>query len=46
MTLTAIIVAAVLAFLALRFIGGVIKFAVVAAIVLAVAYFVMNGSAG
>ena len=45
MTVPAILVAVVLAFLALRFIGGVIKFGVVALIVIAVAWFVMNGSA-
>jgi hypothetical protein len=40
-----IIIALVLAFLAFRFVTGVIKFGVIALIVVAVAYFVMNGAA-
>jgi hypothetical protein len=40
-----IIVALVLAFLAFKFVKGVIKFGVIALIVVAVAYFVMNGAA-
>ena len=40
-----IIIALVLAFLAFKFVKGVIKFGVIALIVLAVAYFVMNGAA-
>ena len=43
MTLTAIIVAVVLGFLALRFLGGIIKFAILAAIVVAVALFLLHG---
>jgi hypothetical protein len=45
MTLVAILVAIALAFLAFRFITGVIKFGVIALIVIAVAYFVLNGAA-
>ena len=45
MTLVAILVAVALAFLAFRFITGVIKFGVIALIVIAVAYFVLNGAA-
>ena len=40
-----IIIALVLAFLAFKFVKGVIKFGVIALIVVAVAYFVMNGAA-
>jgi hypothetical protein len=45
MTIVAIIIALVLAFLAFKFVKGVIKFGVIALIVVAVAYFVMNGAA-
>ena len=45
MTIVAIIIALVLAFLAFNFVKGVIKFGVIALIVVAVAYFVMNGAA-
>ena len=45
MSIAAIIVAVVLAFLALRFIGGVIKFAVLAVIVIAVAWYLTQGGA-
>jgi hypothetical protein len=43
MTLVAIIVAVVLAFLAFRFVTGVIKFGVIALIVLAVLFFLAKG---
>jgi len=45
MTVVAIAIALGLAFLAFRFVKGVIKFGVIALIVVAVAYFVMNGAA-
>jgi hypothetical protein len=45
MSVVAIIIALVLAFLAFRFITGMIKFGVIALIVIAVAYFVLNGAA-
>jgi len=45
MTVVAIVIALGLAFLAFRFVKGVIKFGVIALIVVAVAYFVMNGAA-
>jgi hypothetical protein len=45
MTIVAIVIALVLAFLAFKFVKGVIKFGVIALIVVAVAYFVMNGAA-
>ena len=45
MSIVAIIIALVLAFLAFKFVKGVIKFGVIALIVVAVAYFVMNGAA-
>ena len=45
MTIVAIIVAVVLAFLAFRFVTGMIKFAILAAIVVAVAFFLMQGGA-
>jgi uncharacterized membrane protein len=45
MTIVAILVAVVLAFLAFRFVTGMIKFGVIALIVIAVAYFVLNGMA-
>ena len=45
MTLVAILVAIALALLAFRFITGVIKLGVIALIVIAVAYFVLNGAA-
>jgi hypothetical protein len=43
MTLGAILVAVIAAFLVLRFIGGMIKFAVLAVIVLAALYFLSKG---
>lgn len=45
MTIVAILVAIVLAFLAFRFVAGMVKFGVIALIVIAVAYFLMNGAA-
>jgi len=45
MTIVAIIIALALAFLAFKFVKGVIKFGVIALIVVAVAYFIMNGAA-
>jgi hypothetical protein len=45
MTIVAIVVALVLAFLAFKFVKGLIKFGVIALIVVAVAYFVLNGAA-
>jgi len=45
MTIAAILIAVVLAFLAFKLVKGVIKFGVIALIVVAVAYFVMNGAA-
>jgi hypothetical protein len=45
MTIVAIVVALVLAFLAFKFVKGLIKFGVIALIVIAVAYFVLNGAA-
>ncbi len=43
MSIVAIIVAIVLAFLAFKFVTGLIKFAVLALIVLAVLYFLAKG---
>jgi hypothetical protein len=43
MTLVAILVAVVLAFLAFRFIAGMIKFGVIAIIAVAVIYFLAKG---
>ena len=45
MTLVAIIVAVVAAFLVLKFVGGVIKLIMLALIVAACAFFVFNGVA-
>ena len=45
MTLAAIIVAVVLAFLAFRFVTGMIKFGVIALIVIVVVWFLLGGSA-
>jgi hypothetical protein len=45
LSIVAIIIAVVLAFLAFRFVTGIIKFAVIAAIVIAVAWFLMQGGA-
>jgi hypothetical protein len=43
MTIAAIIVAVVLAFLAFRFVKGMIKLAIIALIVIAVLYFLAQG---
>ena len=43
MTIVAIIVAVVLAFLAFRFVAGILKFGVLALIVLAVLFFLAKG---
>ena len=43
MSIGVIIIAIIAAFLAFRFIAGMVKFVVLAAIVIAVAYFLMNG---
>jgi len=45
MTIVAILVAVVAAFLALRFIAGVVKFGVIALIAIVVIYFLMRGGA-
>ena len=45
MTAVAIVIALVLAFLAFKFVKGLIKFGLIAVIVIAVAYFVLNGAA-
>ena len=46
MSIGIIIVAIIAAFLAFRFVAGMVKFVVLAAIVIAVAYFLMNGGMG
>ena len=46
MTIGVILVALLVAFLAFRFIAGMVKFAVLAVIVIAVGYFLMNGGLG
>ena len=43
MSIGVIIIAIIAAFLAFRFIAGMVKFVMLAAIVIAVAYFLMNG---
>ena len=43
MSIGIILIAIIAAFLAFRFIAGMVKFVVLAAIVIAVAYFLMNG---
>jgi len=45
MTIAAIIIAVIAAFLVLKFVGGMVKLIVLALIVAAVAYFVLNGVA-
>ena len=45
MSIVAILVAVVLAFLAFRFVAGVVKFVVLGVILLAVAWFVLHGGA-
>ena len=46
MSIGIIIIALVAAFLAFRFIAGMVKFVVLAAIVIAVAYFLLSGGLG
>ena len=46
MSIGIIIVAIIAAFLAFKFIAGMVKFVVLAAIVIAVTYFLMNGGIG
>ena len=46
MSIGIIIIAIVAAFLAFRFIAGMVKFVVLAAIVIAVAWFLLNGGMG
>ena len=46
MSIGIIIIALVAAFLAFRFIAGMVKFVVLGAIVIAVAYFLINGGLG
>ena len=46
MSIGIIIIALVAAFLAFRFIAGMVKFVVLAAIVIAVAWVLMNGGLG
>jgi len=46
MSIGVIIIAIIAAFLAFRFIAGMVKFVVLAAIVIAVAVFLMNGGLG
>ena len=46
MSIGIIIVAIIAAFLAFRFIAGMVKFVVLAAIVIGAAYFLMNGGLG
>ena len=46
MSIGIVIIAIIAAFLAFRFIAGMVKFAVLAAIVIGVAYFLMNGGLG
>jgi hypothetical protein len=43
MTIAAILVAVVLAFLAFKFVTGMIKFGVIALIIVAIAWFVLKG---
>ena len=45
MTIAAIIFAVVLAFLAFRFVTGMVKFALIAVILAVVAWFLMSGGA-
>ena len=46
MSIGVIIVALIAGFLALRFIAGLVKFVVLGVIVIAVAWFLMNGGMG
>ena len=45
MSIVAIIIAVIAAFLVLKFVGGLVKLVLLALIVAAVAYFVLNGVA-
>ena len=46
MSIGILLVGLIAAFLAFRFIAGMVKFVVLAAIVIAVGYFLMNGGLG
>ena len=46
MSIGILLIALIAAFLAFRFIAGMVKFVVLAAIVIAVGYFLMNGGLG
>ena len=46
MSIGIIIIAIIAAFLAFRFVAGMVKFVVLAGIVIAVAYFLMHGGLG
>ena len=46
MSIGVVLIGLVAAFLAFRFIAGMVKFVVLAAILIAVAYFLMNGGLG
>ena len=45
MTIVAILIAVLLAFLAFRFVTGMIKFGVIALIIVAIGWFVLKGGA-
>ena len=45
MTIAAIIIAVIAAFLVFRFVAGMVKFVLILAILSAAAYFLMNGGA-
>ena len=45
MSLAAILIAVVLAFIAFRFVAGVLKFVVIGAILVAIAWYFMHGGA-
>jgi len=46
MSIVAILVAVVLAFLAFRFIAGMVKFVVIGAVLIAAAWFILSGGLG
>ena len=46
MSIGIVLIALVAAFLAFRFIAGIVKFVVIAAVLIAAAYFVLNGGLG
>ncbi len=46
MSIAAILVAVVLAFLAFRFVTGMIKFVLIGVVLIAVAWFLLHGGAG